>query len=496
MKVFDLPLIFLVTSILLLLSIFSSKLAERLGFPALLTFLAIGMLAGSDGPGGIQFDNAAAANMVGSVALAFILFAGGLDTHWYNIKPVLVRGVVMATIGVALSAIVMGLFVCCILGFSWQDGLLLGSIVSSTDAAAVFAVLRSRRVSLRDNLRSLLEFESGSNDPMAIFLTLAVLQVISQNTMSWTELLPRFVVQMIFGGVAGWLLGRGAAKLMNRIRLDYEGLYPVLGASIVLLTYGLVEKMGGNGFLAVYVCGLILGNSDFIYKKSLIRFHDSMGWLMQIIMFLVLGLLVFPSQLPRVAKDGLLSAAFLMVVARPVVTYLTLIGSSFSFSERTLAAWAGLRGAVPIVLATFPLLLGHPKSNEIFNMVFFIVLTSVLLQGMTLMPLARFLKVDKPLEYRPRYPLEFDKTENDVRNETRELDILPGTAVVGKTIGELYFPPGALILLVRRDKNFLVPRGQTVLEPYDTLLVLGEPEALKKAREVITRREIDNENEI
>lgn len=284
---FDLPLIFLVTSILLLLSIFSSKLAERFGFPALLTFLAIGMLAGSDGPGGIQFDNAAAANMVGSVALAFILFAGGLDTHWYNIKPVLVRGVVMATIGVALSAIVMGLFVCCILGFSWQDGLLLGSIVSSTDAAAVFAVLRSRRVSLRDNLRSLLEFESGSNDPMAIFLTLAVLQVISQNTMSWTELLPRFVVQMIFGGVAGWLLGRGAARLMNRIRLDYEGLYPVLGASIVLLTYGLVEKMGGNGFLAVYVCGLILGNSDFIYKKSLIRFHDSMGWLMQIIMFLV-----------------------------------------------------------------------------------------------------------------------------------------------------------------------------------------------------------------
>ena len=181
------------------------------------------------------------------------------------------------------------------------------------------------------------------------------------NTMSWTELLPRFVVQMIFGGVAGWLLGRGAARLMNRIRLDYEGLYPVLGASIVLLTYGLIEKMGGNGFLAVYVCGLILGNSDFIYKKSLIRFHDSMGWLMQIIMFLVLGLLVFPSHLPRVAKDGLLSAAFLMVVARPVVTYLTLIGSSFSFSERTLAAWAGLRGAVPIVLATFPFFWAIPS---------------------------------------------------------------------------------------------------------------------------------------
>ncbi|MDD2206830.1 MAG: potassium/proton antiporter [Aminobacterium sp.] len=485
----ELPLVFLVTSVLLLLSIFSSKLAEKFGFPALLMFLVIGMLAGSDGPGGIHFDNAATANMVGTVALAFILFAGGLDTQVDNIRPVLGRGITMATLGVALSALFMGLFVHYVLGFSLQDGFLLGSIVSSTDAAAVFAVLRSRRVSLKGNLRTLLELESGSNDPMAIFLTLAVLQVIQQGSVGWGKLVPLFIIQISMGAAGGWFLGKVSARLINRIRLDYAGLYPVLGTSIVLLTYGLVEKIGGNGFLAVYVCGLVLGNSDFIYKRSLLRFHDSIGWLMQIIMFLVLGLLVFPSHLVGVVWEGLLCAGFLMFIARPVAILLTLIGSSFSLRERLLASWAGLRGAVPIVLATFPLLMGHPRSNEIFNVVFFIVLTSVLFQGKTLMPLARFLKVDKPLLSRPRYPLEFDKTENDVRNETRELDILPGTFSVGKTIGQLSLPSDALILLVRREKNFLVPRGQLTLEPYDTLLVLGEPDALQKVRDIINRKE-------
>ncbi|WP_286846875.1 MULTISPECIES: potassium/proton antiporter [Aminobacterium] len=490
---FDLPLAFLVTAVLLVLSILSSKLADRFGFPALLMFLVIGMLAGSDGPGGIQFDNAAAANMVGTVALAFILFAGGLDTNWESIRPVLTRGILMATVGVALSAFFMGLFIHFVLGFSLQDGLLLGSIVSSTDAAAVFAVLRSRRVSLKDHLRAFLELESGSNDPMAIFLTLGILQIMARDTLSWGELLPRFAMQITMGVVAGFIIGKGAAWVMNRIRLDYEGLYPLWGVSIVLLTYGVVEKLGGNGFLAVYLCGLILGNGDFIYKRSLIRFHDSVGWLMQIIMFLVLGLLVFPSHLPAVAWEGLLCSAFLMFVARPVSLFLTLIGSKFSIQERILSAWTGLRGAVPIVLATFPLLMGHPKSEEIFNVVFFIVLTSVLLQGKTLMPLARFLKVDKPLVLRARYPLEFDKTENDVRSETREFEILPSADVVGEPLENLGLPKDALVLLVRRDNQFLVPRGHTVLQPYDTLLVLGEKEALLQTRKILLKTHASEE---
>ncbi|HCA40086.1 MAG TPA: potassium/proton antiporter, partial [Aminobacterium sp.] len=310
---------------------------------------------------------------------------------------------------------------------------------------------------------------------------------------SWGELLPRFAMQITMGVVAGFIIGKGAAWVMNRIRLDYEGLYPLWGVSIVLLTYGVVEKLGGNGFLAVYLCGLILGNGDFIYKRSLIRFHDSVGWLMQIIMFLVLGLLVFPSHLPAVAWEGLLCSAFLMFVARPVSLFLTLIGSKFSIQERILSAWTGLRGAVPIVLATFPLLMGHPKSEEIFNVVFFIVLTSVLLQGKTLMPLARFLKVDKPLVLRARYPLEFDKTENDVRSETREFEILPSADVVGEPLENLGLPKDALVLLVRRDNQFLVPRGHTVLQPYDTLLVLGEKEALLQTRKILLKTHASEE---
>lgn len=478
------PLILLVTGALVLLSILTSKFSERLGVPALLMFLGVGMLAGSDGPGGIYFDNARVANFIGAVALAYILFSGGLDTNWRSIRGVLRQGLILSTLGVAVTAALLGLFIWLVLDFSLVESLLLAAIVSSTDAAAVFAVLRSRGVRLKGNLRPLLELESGSNDPMAIFLTIGLLQMLTTPGATWIGLLPLFVLQMTLGAAIGVGAGVAVARLLNRIRMDYEGLYPVLSMSVVVLVFGLAETLGGNGFLAAYLCGIVLGNSDFPYKRSLMRFHDGLGWLMQIGMFLVLGLLVFPSHLPAVAGAGLLVSVFLMFIARPAAVYLGLWCSPFNLRERTLVAWAGLRGAVPIVLATFPLLAGYPQSERIFNIVFFVVLTSVLLQGKSLMLLARWLGVDDPVAAHPRYPLEFERTA-DMHGETREFEIQPGSPVVGKRVAELTLPQDVLILLIRRGGGFLVPRGQTQIQPYDTLLILAEAASLQDARRLL-----------
>lgn len=474
----------LITGLLLLLSTLASKLSERIGVPALLMFLGVGMLAGSEGIGGIYFDDPLMANFIGTVALAYILFSGGLDTHWRSVRPVLGRGLLLSTVGVVATALLLGLFIWGALGFTFAGALLLAAIVSSTDAAAVFSVLRSRGVSLKGNLRPLLELESGSNDPMAVFLTIGLIQLLTTPGASWVGMLPMFLLQMSVGtGVglgAGWL----AALLLNRVRLDYEGLYPVLSMSIVVLVFGLAAAIGGNGFLAVYLAGIVVGNSDILHKRSLMRFHDGLGWLMQIGMFLVLGLLVFPSHLLPVAGVGLLISVVLMFVARPIAVYLCLWRSEFSVSERTLVAWTGLRGAVPIVLATFPLLADYPQSERIFNLVFFVVLTSVLLQGRSLMILARWLGVDEPLASRPRYPLELDRTE-DMDGETREFEIAPGSAAVSQRVMDLKLPANVLILLIRRGRKFLVPSGQTRIEPHDTLLVLADPDLFQATRNVL-----------
>lgn len=478
--------IIITVGLLLFLSISASKLSERSGIPVLLVFLSIGMLAGSDGPGGIHFENATIANLFGTFALSFILFSGGVGTYWQSIRPVLWRSVVLSTLGVAVTAGLVGLFAMFILSIPLKEALLIGAIVSSTDAAAVFSVLRSRGVGLKGYLKPLLEMESGSNDPMAVFLTMALIQLLMEPTTSWVQLLPSFFINMSLGITAGIVFGKISAYVFNCIRLEYEGLYPVLSMSLVLLAYGVSETIHGNGFLAVYACGLVVGNSDFTYKRSIEKFHDGLGWLMQISMFLILGLLVYPSRMLPVVTAALGVSAFLMFVARPVAVYLGLLGSSFSLRERTLVAWTGLRGAVPIVLATFPFIAGYVHADHIFHMVFFVVLTSVLLQGTTLMSVARFLKVDEPLAAKPRYPLEFEKTSH-ARSETREIEILPNMLAVGRPISELKLPSDALILLIRRENTFLIPRGDTRIEPFDTLMVMAEQQALCAAREILTR---------
>jgi cell volume regulation protein A len=301
-------------AILLLLGVVSSKASGRLGVPALVLFLILGMLAGSEGIGGIYFADVQLAQSLGVVALVFILFSGGFDTSWSDVRPVLVPSIVLATLGVLLTALILGLFVVYVMGVPLLLGLLLGGIVSSTDAAAVFAILRSRGVSLRSNLKSLLELESGSNDPMAIFLTTAFIGLIMGTLDSLWSVVGMFFLQMILGGAGGVVLGQLMVHLINRVRLEYDGLYPVLTIAGVLFIYSATALLGGNGYLAVYLAGLVLGNSTVIHRRSLMRFHDGLAWLMQIAMFVTLGLLVFPSQLIQVTGTGLLVAFFLMFV--------------------------------------------------------------------------------------------------------------------------------------------------------------------------------------
>ncbi len=472
-------------ALLLVLSVVASKTAGRLGVPALVVFLLIGMLAGVDGPGGIDFDDYQLAQDVGVVALAFILFAGGLDTDWKSVRPVAGPGVLLATAGVLVTAGLVGAFAVLVLGVPPAEGFLLGAIISSTDAAAVFAVMRSRGVSLKPPLKPLIEFESGSNDPMAVFLTVGLIGYLTAPDPSLAALVPAFLLQMGLGALGGFAFGKLVPLVINRLRLEYEGLYPVFTLATVLLTYSATALAGGNGFLAVYVAGVVLAGSDFLHKRSLSRYHDGLAWLMQITMFVMLGLLVYPSRLPGVAGPGLLVSAFLILVARPVAVFLLLGFTRLNWRKKAMVSWVGLRGSVPIILATFPLVAGVPDAELLFHLVFFIVLTSVVLQATSIPVVARLLRVDAPLRERVGYPIEFTPSGN-FRSDLVEVAVEPGSALAGRTIVEAALPQGALIVIVSRGKEFIVPRGATVLEPGDTLLMFADPRSREAALALAT----------
>lgn len=481
-------LLLITVSAIVVLSVTMSKVSERFGVPALLLFLGIGMLAGYDGPGGIYFDNALLSQTLGVVALAYILFAGGLETDIKAVRKVLKPALSLATLGVLITAVVTGTCARYLLHFSWLESLLIGAIVSSTDAAAVFAVLRSRSVGLKEPLRPLLELESGSNDPMAVFMTIGLIELIKNPGQSPLTLIPFFFQQMILGVALGYVMAKLFIHLINRINLDYEGLYPVLCLGWVLFTYGLTAWLQGSGFLAVYITGLVLGNSSFSHKKSLIRFHDGIAWLMQIVMFTTLGLLVFPTQLISVAWQGLLFSIVLIMISRPLGVFISLAFSRFGFREKHLISWVGLRGSAPIVLATFPLLAGLDKAPYIFNLVFFIVITSVLLQGTTIPWMARLAKVDAPLIRQRRYPIDFDNSEA-MDLQLIDLIVPYGSRAAGKPIFELNFPKDCLITLIARGDKFVMPGGATVLQEGDVLLLLTNQENLVIARAILAERQ-------
>ncbi|MDQ5853219.1 MAG: potassium/proton antiporter [Chloroflexota bacterium] len=473
-------------AVLLLLSVVASKASSRVGVPALLLFLAIGMLAGSEGPGGISFDNVQFSQSLGVIALAFILFSGGLDTDWPSVRPALWSALGLSTVGVCLSALLVAWVATVVLRFTFLEGVLLGAIVSSTDAAAVFAVLRTRGVHLKGQIEPLLELESGSNDPMAVFLTVGLTQVLMQPGNSVLALLPTFVLQMVLGAVLGYGFGRGAIALINRVRLQVEGLYPVVTVAVVLLIYGATAALGGNGFLAVYLAALVMGNHDFVHKRSLLRFHDGLAWLMQISMFLSLGLLVFPSRLVPVMGGGVLVALFLVFVARPVSVLVSLGRARFSIAEKLMVAWVGLRGAVPIILTTFPLLAGVPQAETMFNVVFFIVLTSVLVQGTSLPLVARWLHVEAPTPPRPPRPHVFMPTVSAL-SQMAEVVIPPDSPLINRAVVDLALPPGALLILIHRGDETIVPNGGTVLAAGDRVLVLADRDLLAEVQARVAR---------
>ncbi len=437
------------------------------------------MLAGSDGLGGFYFDNAWLAQSVGVVALAFILFSGGLNTPWLDVRPVLKQGLALSTLGVTLTAVCVGWFAATFLGFTLPEGVLLGAIIASTDAAAVFSVLNSKSVRLTGRLKELLELESGSNDPMAVFLTVGMLQLIANPGQSPLTLIPMFILQMGLGALIGLGVGRGAVWLINRLRLEYDGLYPVLSFALVLVTYGATALVGGNGFLAVYLAGLVMAQQEFVHKRSLVQFHDGLAWLMQIIMFVTLGLQVFPSRLPDVALAGLYVAIFLILVARPLSVFLALAPTQLGLREKVFISWVGLRGAAPIVLATFPVLAGVAKADTIFHLVFFIVLTSVLLQGTLIIPAAKWLKVYDASP--PRLsPLAYVMRDRTIANDLAEIHVTPGSPAVGKQIVDLHLPSDVLLVLVGRGDDMIVPRGSTVIEEGDTVLVMAPASAAER----------------
>lgn len=477
----NLTIYLLVGALILLISIYTSKLSLKYGVPALLIFLGIGMLFGSDGLKVVNFDDYQLAQSLGIVALIYILFSGGLDTKWASVRPILLPGMLLSTFGVLISALIVGYFASLVLNVSLMEGVLLGAIISSTDAAAVFSVLRSKSIGFKYRLRELIEFESGTNDPMAIFLTIGLIQFLSSPEMTWGSFLTLFVMQMTIGLLAGYVFGKLATYMINKANLGYDGLYPVLALTFVPLIYAITDMMGGSGFLAVYLAGLVMGNSVFVHQKSLMNFFDGIGWLMQICMFIVLGLLVFPNEIIKVAPQGLLIAMVLILIARPVSVFLGTMFTGMKNRARFMVSWVGLRGAVPIIMATFPLVYGLPQAELFFSVVFFIVVTSVIIQGTTIPVVARLLHVDSPVKERTRYPIELEPSI-DTKAALKEVEIEKGFAACGKQILELGLPEKALITLINREGKFLVPRGNTVITEFDKLLILSDKDDVSEIR--------------
>lgn len=470
---------------MLFISIVVGKTSYRFGVPTLVLFLAIGMLAGSDGIGGIRFDDPSVAQFIGIVSLNFILFSGGLDTNWSYVKPILWQGITLSTLGVVLTAGSLGVFVWYITDFTIYESLLLGSIVSSTDAAAVFSILRSKSLALKANLRPTLELESGSNDPMAYVLTIAFLGLVVNQNLSIYSLIPLFFQQMILGGLAGFLFGKLSKIIINRIKLDFEGLYPVLVIALMFVTFSATDFVGGNGFLAVYICAVYLGNQDLIHKKTILKMFDGLAWLMQIVLFLTLGLLVYPTQIIPVIGIGMLISLFLIFVARPLSVFISLLPFRMKTRRRFYVSWVGLRGAVPIVFATYPLLAGIEKANMIFNVVFFISLTSVLIQGTTLTLLAKWLHVALPEKVKRLAPTDAFLSEHP-KTVMQEIEINSETFAAGKKIVDLGFPKTAIIAMIKRGDKYITPNGSTIIEANDVLIVLSDTqEGISKVQDCL-----------
>ena len=471
--------ILLLGSVLIFCSILIGKTGYRFGIPTLLLFLLVGMGFGSDGLG-LQFHSAADAQFIGMMALSIILFTGGMDTKLSDIRPVLAQGVLLSTAGVLLTTLLTGLFICYISGWDSTNialplttSLLLAATMSSTDSASVFSLLRSQGMNLKHRLRPMLELESGSNDPMAYMLTIVLIQIVTSDGMSWGIIARDLGVQFFFGGVIGYAMGRFAVWLINRIGLANSSLYPILLLSLVFFTFTITDLLRGNGYLAVYVTGIITGNAPLANRKEINTFMNGLTWLFQIVMFLALGLLVNPLEMMDVAAVALLIGVFMIVVARPVSVFLCLLPfRRLPARAKLFVSWVGLRGAVPIIFATYPVIARVEGAGQLFNIVFFITLVSLVVQGMTIAPVARLLRLDLPEtkegnDFGVELPDELD-------TQLRDLTLTPDMLERGNRLADMNIPRGTLVMLVKRGDEIIIPNGQLELRAGDKLLFISE----------------------
>lgn len=465
----------LLAAILILLGIVSSKLSARIGLPVLVLFLLVGMLAGEDGLGGIVFDNAEAAHTLGTLALALILFDGGLQTPFSSIRLVWKPASALATVGVLVTAIVTGLAAAYILDLPLLHGMLLGAIVGSTDAAAVFSLLRNAGIYLNEKLKATLEIESASNDPMAIFLTIGLLEILVNDLEPGTGLLILFISQMGVGALVGLSVGWLSVRIINKIRLAASGLYPVMVSACGLLAFGVAANLGGSGFLAIFIAGVVIGNSRFVFQRSTFLFHDGLAWLSQITMFVMLGLLINPSSLLDVWFEGLMIALALTLLARPVAVVPILKLFGFNAREITLVSWVGLRGSVPIILAIFPLIFGMSGAELIFNVVFFVVLISATVQGSTLPWMARKLGLTEQPPATPAATLEITAL-GDVDADIVEYTLSQSSRGVGRHLSQMALPDETVVAMITRGSSVIAPRGSTLLHADDHLFIVLKPE--------------------
>jgi cell volume regulation protein A len=464
----------LLAAVLLVLGIVSSKLSSRVGLPVLVLFLVVGMLAGEEGPGGVAFGSYTLAHGVGTLALALILFDGGLRTDLAHFRMALAPSLILATVGVVLTALIVGAVAVMTFDLPWLEAFLLASIVSSTDAAAVFAVFRARDMRVRERVAATLEIESASNDPMAVFLTVACIGVLQGDLAPGVSVLWFFVRQMALGGLIGWLVGRGAAVVVNRIELDAAGLYPVLIGSAGLLAFGAAATAGGSGFLAVYIAGIVLSGSRLPYRRGVYHFHDGLAWIAQIAMFTLLGLLSFPSRLAAVTVPALQVAGVLILIARPLAVGACLFPFRYSPREVAFIAWGGLKGAVPIILATYPLMWGLTGAEAYFDVVFFVVLVSAVAQGWSLPTAARLLGLRLPAA--PRAPATLEITAlREIDSEIVEYVVAQDSRAARLRVRDLALPDGVLIAMIVRGEEVLPPRGSTQVLPGDHVFVLLRP---------------------
>ncbi|MGL5914216.1 MAG: potassium/proton antiporter [Bacteroidales bacterium] len=468
--------VLLVVALILFASVIASKTSFRVGIPTLFFFLIIGILAGHEGIVGIEFDNPRIAQFIGIVALNFILFVGGFNTHYREVRPVIVHSALLSLLGVLFTTTFIGVFVWWFLpSFSLIEGMLLGAIVSSTDAAAVFSVLRSRQLELRGGLRHILEFESGSNDPMAYILTITFLSLLMHPEESLLAKIPMVLLQLVIGLAVALAVGWIGKRVINRVRLESDSLYVVLFIAFIFFAYALADIAYGNGFLAVYVFSLYLGNQKLIHKRATAKFFDGIAWIMQITIFITLGLLVYPSKIVPIVGVGVAIAAFIMFIARPLSVFLCLTPLKVPWNKQLFVSWVGLKGAVPIVFATYPLVAGIDKADTIFNIVFFVSAISVLVQGTTLSPVAKWLKVTQPFKRKRNIFIDLEVTEQeDVKSRFVEVKMPKDSPALGISLVELSLPQRAVISFIIRDGHYITPKGGTCLEKNDKLLVAAE----------------------